>query len=79
MMLSFEVQLEGQFTIEALAEGFRKWMSAIEIDAEKYDLKILSGYKSPEDLGRLEVTYKQQRLFLVSFYRKLLLSDKNRN
>ncbi len=28
MMLSFEVQLEGQFTVEALAEGFRKWMSA---------------------------------------------------
>lgn len=75
MMLSFEVQLEGQFTIEALAEGFRKWMSAIEIDAEKYDLKILSGYKSPEDLGRLEVTYKQQRLFLVNFYRKYFRTE----
>lgn len=75
MMLSFEVQLEGQFTIEALAEGFRKWMSAIEIDAEKYDLKILSGYKSPEDLGRLEVTYNQQRLFLVNFYSKYFRTE----
>lgn len=75
MMLSFEVQLEGQFTIEALAEGFRKWMSAIEIDAEKYDLKILSGYKSPEDLGRLEVIYNQQRLFLVNFYRKYFRTE----
>lgn len=75
MMLSFEVQLEGQFTIEALAGGFRKWMSAIEIDAEKYDLRILSGYKSPEDLGRLEVTYNQQRLFLVNFYRKYFRTE----
>ena len=75
MMLSFEVHLEGQFTIEALAEGFWKWMSAIEIDAEKYDLKILSGYKSPEDLGRLEVTYNQQRLFLVNFYSKYFRTE----
>lgn len=75
MMLSFEVQLEGQFTIEALAEGFRKWMSVIEIDVEKYDLKILSGYKSPENLGRLEVTYNQQLLFLVNFYRKYFRTE----
>ena len=74
-MLSFEVHLERQFTIEVLAEGFRRWMSAIEIDAEKYDLKILSGYKSPEDLGRLEVTYNQQRLFLVNFYRKYFRAE----
>ena len=75
MMLSFEVQLEGQFTIEALAEGFRKWMSAIEIDAEKYDLKILSGNKALEELCRLEVTYNQQRLFLVNFYRKYFRTE----
>ena len=74
-MLSFEVQIDDQFAIEALAEGFKRWMSAIEIDAEKYDLKILSGYKSPEDLGRLEVTYNQQRLFLVNFYRKYFRTE----
>lgn len=74
-MLSFEVHIEGQFSIEVLAEGFRKWMSAIEIDAEKYDLKILSGYKSPEDSGRLEVIYNQQRLFMVHFYRKYFSTE----
>ena len=43
-MLSFEVQLEGAFTIEVLEQGFRKWMSAIEIDADRFDVRIIPGF-----------------------------------
>lgn len=69
-MLSFELKYDGRPEIESLKEGFDKWMAAIEIDREKYDLKILPCYDQGQLLGRLEVTYEEKRLFDVNFYRK---------
>lgn len=71
-MLSFEMQFDGRPDIENLEQGFRKWMSAIEIEAEKYDVKILPSFDREPNIGRLEVTYEGNRLFDVNFYRKYL-------
>lgn len=74
-MLSFEAQLEGAFTIEVLEQGFRKWMSAIEIDADRFDVRIIPGFDDEPNIGRLEVTYDGKRLFDVHFYRKYKKSE----
>lgn len=69
-MLSFEMQYDGQPDIQNLEQGFRKWMSAIEIDKEKYDVKILPSLEMEPNIGQLEVTYEGKLLFDVLFYRK---------
>jgi len=69
-MLSFEMTYDGRSDIESLKEGFEKWMSAIEKDRKKYDVKILPCCDQEQLLGRLEVTYDGKRLFDVNFYRK---------
>ena len=74
-MLSFDITYDGRPDIESLKEGFEKWLSAIEIDREKYDVEILTGFDHEPFLGRLEVTYMGQRLFDVNFYRKYRRSE----
>lgn len=69
-MLSFNITYDCRPDIESLAEGFKRWMATIEIDREKYDVKILPCFDHELLLGRLEVTYKEKRLFDVNFYRK---------
>lgn len=69
-MLAFEMHYGSRPAIEALEQGFRKWMSAIEIDADKYEVKILPSRGGLPLLGRLEVTYGGERLFEVNFYKR---------
>ena len=37
--------------IRVLKQGFEKWMSAIEINADKYTTNILSGFDEIPNLG----------------------------
>ena len=69
-MLSFEITYGEMPDIKSLEQGFWKWMSAIEIDRDCYDVTILSGSDSKAILGRLEVSYKHNRLFDAVFYKK---------
>ena len=58
-MLSFEMQYDEWPDIRVLKQGFEKWMSAIEINADKYTTNILSGFDEIPNLGRLEVSYER--------------------
>lgn len=69
-MLSFEMQYDGRPDIKVLVQGFRKWLSAIEKNADKYDVNIIPGFNREPNIGQLEVTYDDKRLFNVYFYRK---------
>ncbi len=69
-MLSFELKYDGRPDIEIWEEGFKEWLSAIEIDRERYDVMILPCYDQEQLVGRLEVTYDGKRLLDVNFYRK---------
>lgn len=74
-MLSFVMTCDNRPEVEALELGFRKWMSAIEMDADKYDVKIVPGFDIYPNLGKLEVTYDNKLLFDVNFYRKYVLEN----
>ena len=61
-----------------LKQGFEKWMSAIEINADKYTTNILSGFDEIPNLGRLEVSYEGRKLFYVNFYNKYHSTEKGK-
>lgn len=69
-MRSFEIQCNGLITIEDFEQGFKKWMSAIDIDSDGFAVKSIPGFDTPPCVGKLEVTYGDKLLFDVIFYRK---------
>lgn len=69
-MLSFELKYDGRPDIEIWEEGFKKWLSAIEIDREKYDVKIVPGFDRHPNLGKMVVTYDGKQLFDIHLYQK---------
>lgn len=69
-MLSFDMTYDGRPEIESWEEGFKKWLSAIEIDREKYDVKIVPGFDCHPGLGKMEVTYDGKLLFAICLYRR---------
>lgn len=77
-MLSFEMQYDEWPDIRVLKQGFEKWMSAIEINADKYTTNILSGFDEIPNLGRLEVSYEGRKLFYVNFYNKYHSTEKGK-
>ena len=62
-MLSFEMQYDEWPDIRVLKQGFEKWMSAIEINADKYTTNILSGFDEIPNLGRLGCLMKEESCF----------------
>ncbi|UKK62372.1 DUF2971 domain-containing protein [Prevotella communis] len=69
-MLSFELKYDGKPDIEVWEEGFKKWLSAIEIDREKFKVKIVSGFDRLPNLGKMVATYDGKLLFDIHLYRK---------
>lgn len=69
-MLSFELKYDGRPDIEVWEEGFKKWLSAIEINRERYEVKIVPGFDRLPNLGKMVVTYDGKLLFDIHLYRK---------
>ena len=69
-MISFDLTYDGKPDIEILEEGFKNWLSAIEIDRQKYDVKIVPGFDCHPGLGKMEVMYDGKLLFAICLYRR---------
>lgn len=68
--ISFEMTCDSFPTFEDFLKGLNKWMSKIEIDADKYGIKLIPSTDTIKYLNRLEVIYNNSRLFDINYYRK---------
>lgn len=77
MSVTLEVTFaEGEpVSIKTLERIFRKWMEAIELDADQYEVKSSPSPDPERAYGRLEVTYRQKTLFYANFYKKYLRTE----
>ena len=77
-MLSFELKYDDRPDIEVWKEGFKRWLSAIEIDRGKFDVEVVPGYNRLPNLGKMVVTYDGKLLFDIHLYRKYGRSENGR-
>lgn len=69
-MIGFTFQYGNMPLIDSLKEGFEEWKSHIEIDRDKYQVKVISRDNNDFMYGQLVVEYKDMPLFYVDFYKK---------